>query len=290
MVDFVIQVKKLCIRCGEALSVYAKYCTRCGKGVEFRKHLETDKGKEFFDYNTSDHLKKMLQFRTIFLEKYNSIMKVIKDQFLDEEEEVVIELPRERNVLKKSIGDIQVGTLFFVPLLIVTIVALFLLLFEGLAPDLLFVMISGFAVMTMVPLYPLCRGIFHYRKIRKFSNMSLKELKSYLELDLITNRCWISKSFDVIVGDIKSDLELGIERLGDNYLPIDLNAVEIKIDHMGYLKDFTIRAIGNSTGTIIHSSSISSTISGASNMVSKLGTKIPIKKELSNDGSIKIRF
>lgn len=290
MVDFFILVKKLCLRCGEDLSLYSKYCSRCGKEVICKELLETELEKSYFDYRVSSQVKAILKFRTRFLEKYNSIMDTIKDKYLEEGEEVIIELPKERNVLGKCLGDIEVGAIFFFPLLIVFIVLLMILLFETLAPDLLFVMISGFVVVLMVSLYPLCRGIFHYQNIRKFSNMSVKELKSYPELDLITNRRWISKSFDVIRCDITSDLEHGIERLGDAYLSIDLTAVEIKIDHMVYLKNFTVRAIGNLTGTIIHSSSISSTISGASNMVSKLETKIPIKKELYNDGSYKITF
>lgn len=290
MFDFDIQVNKLCVRCGEDISIYAKFCSRCGKEVMFKILLETDLGKAYFDYSVSGQVKKILQFRTRFLEKYNSIMKIIKDKYFGEEEEIIIELPKERNVLEKNLGDIRVGLIYSVPILIFIIVGLTTRLFGMFAPNLFLVMICGFSAMLAVALYPLIRGILSFHEIKKYVPMSVKELKSYPELDLITNQRWISKSFDIIRCDVTSDLKRGIERLGDDYLSIDLNAVEIKIDHMFFMQDFTIRVLDNSTGAIIHSSYTSSTIRGARTMVSKLEEKISLKNELQKDGSYRITF
>lgn len=255
MVDFFIQVKKLCVRCGEDLSLYAKYCSRCGKEVMFKKLLETDLAKSYIDYRVSSQVKKILQFRTRLLENNNSIMETIKDKYLDEGEEIIIEFPKERNVLGKCLGDIEVGAVFLVPILIVIIVSLIIAPFEALSPNFLLIIFFGFVVLIAISLYPLIRGIINYRNIRKLVSMSVKELKVYPEFDLITNRRWISKSFNVLKGDISSDIEHGIERLDRDYLSANLRTVEIKTLHIGYLETLTIRAFDISTGVIIHSSS-----------------------------------
>ena len=290
MVDFFIQVKKLCVRCGEDLSLYAKHCSRCGKKVMFKGLLETDLGKSYFDSRVSSQVKKILQFRTRLLENNKSIVETIKDKYLDEGEEIILKFPKERNVLCKCLGDIEVGAIFFAPILICIIVALFIMPFDTLVPDLLLVIFFGFLVSIAIPLYTLSRGIVNYRNIRKLVPMSVKELKAYPEFDLITNRRWISKSFDVLKGEISSYLPHGIERLGGDYLSANLRTVEIKTDHMGYLENFTIRALDISTGVTIHSSSSLSKISGPRNVLSKLEEKVSMKKELKIDGSYRITF
>jgi len=256
----------------------------------FKKLLETDLAKSYIDSSVSSQVKKILQFRTRLLENNNSIMETIKDKYLEAGEEIIVKLPKERNVLGKCLGDIEVGAVFLVPIVIVILVSLIIAPFEVLNPNLLVIIFFGFVVLIAIPLYPLSRGIINYRHIRKLVSMSVKELKAYPEFDLITNRRWISKSFNILKGDLSSDLEHGIERLGRDYLSANLSAVDIKTIHTGFLENLTIRALDISTGEIIHSSSNLSTLSGPRNVLSKLEEKVSLKKELRNDGSYRITF
>jgi hypothetical protein len=246
--------------------------------------------KSYLDDIGSGQVKRLIQSRAHLLENIKSIMETIKDNYLGEGEEIILKLPKERNVLTKCFGDITVGALYLVPLLIVIIVALIITPFDTLSPDLLLIIFFGFVALIAIPLYTLSRGIINYRNIRKLVPMSVKELKVYPEFDLITNRRWISKSFNVLKGDISSDLPHGIERLGRDYLSANLRAVEIKTLYTGCLEKITIRAFDISTGVIIHSSSNLSTLSGPRNVVSKLEEKVSLKKELKNDGSYRITF